>query len=52
LPLDLDFKQQLLGMRSEGQRMQALAQYLEGILPNLRRASRAREKSGGNGNIH
>jgi Lon protease-like protein len=52
LPLDLDFKQQLLGIRSEGQRMQALATYLEGVLPNLRRAARAREKSGGNGNIH
>lgn len=52
LPLDLDFKQQLLGMRSEAERMQTLAAYLEKILPNLRRAARAREKSGGNGNIH
>ena len=52
LPLDLDFKQQLLATRSEGQRMQALAKYLESIMPNLRRAARARERSGGNGNIH
>jgi uncharacterized protein len=49
LPLDLDFKQKLLAMRSEGERIQAVAVYLEGILPNLRRAARAREKAGGNG---
>jgi len=49
LPLDLDFKQKLLGMRSESERIQAVAAYLEGILPNLRRAARAREKAGGNG---
>jgi Lon protease-like protein len=49
LPLDLDFKQKLLAMRSEGERIQAVATYLEGVLPNLRRAARAREKAGGNG---
>jgi Lon protease-like protein len=49
LPLDLDFKQKLLGMRSESERLQAVAAYLEGILPNLQRAARAREKAGGNG---
>lgn len=52
LPLDLDFKQKLLAMRSESQRIQAVAAYLEQILPNLRRAARAREKSGGNGRVH
>jgi len=49
LPLDLDFKQKLLAMRSESARIQAVAAYLESILPNLRRAARAREKAGGNG---
>jgi Lon protease-like protein len=49
LPLDLDFKQKLLAMRSEGLRIRAVADYLESILPNLRRAARAREKAGGNG---
>ena len=49
LPLDLDFKQKLLAMRSGSDRIQAVAAYLETILPNLRRASRAREKAGGNG---
>ena len=52
LPLDLDFKQRLLAMRSEGQRIQAVGAYLETILPQLRRASRAREKAGGNGHVH
>jgi Lon protease-like protein len=52
LPLDLDFKQQLLAMRSESQRIQAVATYLETILPKLRRASKAREKAGGNGHVH
>jgi Lon protease-like protein len=51
LPLDLDFKQKLLAMRSENQRIQAVAAYLENILPNLRRAARAREKSSGNGRV-
>ncbi len=49
LPLDLDFKQKLLAMRSESQRIQAVAAYLESILPNLRHAAREREKAGGNG---
>jgi Lon protease-like protein len=49
LPLDLDFKQKLLAMRSESERIQSVAAYLEGILPNLRRAARARQKAGGNG---
>ena len=52
LPLDLDFKQKLLAIRSEGQRLQEVAAYLEGILPKLRRATRVREKAGGNGHMH
>jgi len=49
LPLDLDFKQKLLAMRSESERIQAVATYLENIVPNLRRAAKTREKAGGNG---
>jgi Lon protease-like protein len=52
LPLDLDFKQKLLAMRTESERIPVLAAYLEGILPNLRRSARAREKAGGNGHAH
>jgi Lon protease-like protein len=49
LPLYLDFKQKLLAMRSESERIPAVAEYLESILPNLRRAARARKTAGGNG---
>lgn len=52
LPLDLDFKQQLLATRSEVQRLRAVAAYLEALLPKLRRSSRARETAGGNGHVH
>ncbi len=52
LPLDLDFKQQLLAMRSEAGRMHAVAAYLEGILPRLRQVARAQERAGGNGHSH
>jgi uncharacterized protein len=52
LPLDLDFKQTLLGMKSEAERMQAVVSYLETILPNLRRTVRVRQKAGGNGHVH
>ncbi|MGD0569803.1 MAG: LON peptidase substrate-binding domain-containing protein [Candidatus Sulfotelmatobacter sp.] len=52
LPLDLDFKQKLLALRSEPERLTLLISYLETIIPNLRRAASAREKAGGNGHVH
>lgn len=52
LPLDLDFKQRLLSLRSEPERVSLLISYLETIIPNLRRAATAREKAGGNGHVH
>jgi Lon protease-like protein len=52
LPLDLDFKQKLLGLRSEAQRIQTVIEYFEGILPSLRRAVLIRQKAGGNGHAH
>jgi Lon protease-like protein len=52
LPLDLDFKQKLLALRSEPERMSLLISYLETIIPNLRRAATAREKAGGNGHVY
>ena len=42
LPLDLDFKQSLLSTLAEAKRLQAVIDYLEAILPGLRRASKAR----------
>jgi Lon protease-like protein len=52
LPLDLDFKQRLLAMRSEPQRLQVVAEYLENIIPKLRQVALARQKAGGNGHVH
>jgi len=49
LPLDLDFKQTLLETRTEPKRMQDLIEFLEAILPNLRRTVHVRKKAGGNG---
>jgi Lon protease-like protein len=51
LPLDLDFKQKLLSLRSEPERLSLLITYLQTIIPNLQRAARAREKAGGNGHV-
>jgi Lon protease-like protein len=52
LPLDLDFKQTLLGLKSEAERIRAVISYFEAILPNLRRTVRVRQKAGGNGHVH
>lgn len=51
LPIDLDFKQTLLAMRSEHERLAALVQFYEQVLPKLRRAAKVREKAGGNGHV-
>jgi Lon protease-like protein len=52
LPLDLDFKQTLLSMQSEAERMRGVISYFEAILPNLRRTVQVRQKAGGNGHAH
>jgi Lon protease-like protein len=49
LPVDLEFKQTLLGMRSENERMTTLIEYYENIIPKLRRVIRGREKASTNG---
>jgi ATP-dependent Lon protease len=49
LPLDLDFKQQLLSLRAESQRISALTRYLEVVIPRLRSSTQARERAGSNG---
>ncbi len=49
LPLDLDFKQTLLGMKSEAQRLRAVISFFENILPTMRRTTYVRHKAGGNG---
>ena len=49
LPLDLDFKQILLGKNSEAERLRALIAFFETILPTMRRTVHVRRKAGGNG---
>ena len=49
LPLDLDFKQALLEMRSESKRIEAVITAFEAILPKLRRTVQLRQRAGGNG---
>jgi Lon protease-like protein len=49
LPIDLDFKQALLAMRAEPERIEGLIRFYERILPRLRVVTKAREKAGGNG---
>lgn len=52
LPLELDFKQKLLALRSEAERLALLVQYLEALIPKVQRSKRAREKAGGNGHAY
>jgi Lon protease-like protein len=49
LPLDLDFKQSLLAMKSEPERLQAIISFFEAILPTMRRSVQVRRKASGNG---
>lgn len=52
LPLDLDFKQAMLGTRSEAARVKAIIEYYQAVLPKLRRTLHVRKKAGGNGHAH
>jgi len=52
LPLDLDFKQTLLGMKSEAERLRGIIAYFEALLPGLRRTMHVRHKAGGNGHAN
>ena len=49
LPVDLDFKQTLLGMRSESERLGRVVEYLEKLNGRLQLISRVRAKVGANG---
>jgi Lon protease-like protein len=49
LPVDLDFKQLLLEMRSERERLQDLLDYYAKIIPKLQAMQVGKEKAGGNG---
>jgi Lon protease-like protein len=49
LPLDLDFKQQLLSVRNETQRLRDVARAIQQLVPRLTALRRAQQKAGGNG---
>ncbi len=51
LSLELDFKQQLLSMRREAERLDQMIGLMEFLLDKLRQAEKAQEKAGGNGNL-
>jgi Lon protease-like protein len=51
VPLDLEFKQALLAMRSEAERVSSMITYYAALIPKLRLALRARTKAGGNGHV-
>jgi Lon protease-like protein len=50
LPLDLEFKQQLLTLRNEGERLREVTRVLDRLLSRLDLVSESRRKAGGNGN--
>lgn len=49
LPLDLDLKQRLLAMRSEAERIAALNEHLEKLIPRLALARKVEKSARGNG---
>jgi hypothetical protein len=49
LPTDLEFKQTLLSMRSEQERLATLIEYYEAVIPKLQAMQRGRKLSQGNG---
>lgn len=51
LPLDLDFKQQLLGIRHENERLRLVNRVTERLIVQLEVVEKARTKAGGNGNV-
>jgi ATP-dependent Lon protease len=52
LPLHVDFKQQLLSLRSEPERLRQVVRVLQQLIPPLTALRRRREKAGGNGHGH
>jgi Lon protease-like protein len=51
LPLGLEFKQQLLSLRDEPERLGRVVRAMQALLQQLERIQRTQEKSGGNGNL-
>lgn len=52
LPVDLDFKQALLEMKSEAERVETLTEYYRATIPKVEKTLLARQRAGGNGHVH
>jgi len=52
LPLDLEFKQQLLTIRNEPERLRLVLRAIEAVLTQFETLKKAQRKAGGNGNLH
>jgi len=50
LPLDLDFKQTLLSVRNEPERLSQVCDAIEVLIPQIEMVQKIRNKAGGNGN--
>ena len=51
LPVDLDFKQTILEMKSEAERIETLIEYYRATIPKVELTLRARDKASGNGHV-
>jgi len=52
LPVDLDFKQALLEMKSEAERIETLTEYYRATIPKVEKTLQARARAGRNGHVH
>jgi Lon protease-like protein len=52
LPVDLDFKQALLEMKSEPLRIETLVEYYKATIPRVERTLKVRKRASGNGHVH
>jgi Lon protease-like protein len=51
LPVDLDFKQALLEMKSEAERVETLTEYYRATIPKVEKTLRVRQRASGNGHV-
>ena len=51
LPVDMDFKQSILEMKSEAERVETLIEYYRATIPKVEMTLRARDKASGNGHV-
>jgi ATP-dependent Lon protease len=52
LPVDLDFKQAMLEMKSESERISTLIEYYRATIPKVEKTLRVRDLASGNGHVH